>query len=805
MNQYVHVGAATLHYDGDGNLVHDGAAAYRFDAEGRLIEVNHKDLGIWTYEYNAQGQRIAATHDGETRRYLYDPAGLGSVIAECDEAGNVLVRYVHGVSLTARISENGVRDYYAFDASGNTRLVLGEEGAVLASYAYSPFGTPLQVEEALDNPFTFGGASGIMKEDNGLYFMRARYLHPDLGRFLSPDPIGLLGGWNGYVYAGNDPVNNSDPSGLDAVAPGGAWNSQITGPTSFSLEHPMLEVSYEQQQQLAFAVSEGQPFAGLPQWNMLANYYLFSGMNKAKEQLRNAADLFRSRRRMGEGLFRKGRAYAQTPFNRVPFDIKWLIDAAQPQEPPVVFRTEVITPNDPNEKLAPEGVGAAHMINGEDAIAYTIFFENIATASAPAQEVFVVDHLDGALDIATLTLTEAAWGDYLLSMPADSASFAGRQSIGDYRVGANKTWFVDLVAGMDSATNALTWVFRTIDPETGDLPEDAEAGFLPPNDASHRGQGHVSFTIKPKAGVPLGTVVRNKASIVFDANASIETNETLNAIGEVVKPRAAFAADARAGFAPLTVHFSDASQSGSAPVTDYIWRFGDGSTSNESNPIHVYETAGAYAVSLTVMNSLGVDTFMEPGFIVVEALPVPVVYAVDPASGPASGGAKVVISGMNLDDPISVLFGGASAAVVAATAARIEVETAPSAPGLVDVAVVTAYGEALLPQAYAFVSSNEGEGEDEGENEGEGEGEGEGENEGETLPVEGELSEGEIPEEGEAPGEGEGEEEGGGGCAYRGCTGCDKGPLKRVGSDAVADYFLIGILFLLLLRFRLPR
>jgi RHS repeat-associated protein len=48
-----------------------------------------------------------------------------------------------------------------------------------------------------------------------LYYMGARYYDPDLGRFISEDPIGIAGGHNLYAYANNDPVNSMDPSGTD--------------------------------------------------------------------------------------------------------------------------------------------------------------------------------------------------------------------------------------------------------------------------------------------------------------------------------------------------------------------------------------------------------------------------------------------------------------------------------------------------------------------------------------------------------------------------------------------------------------
>ena len=53
----------------------------------------------------------------------------------------------------------------------------------------------------------------VEADTTGLYFMRARYYDPMLGRFISEDPDGLSGGINQYTYAGNDPVNARDPSG----------------------------------------------------------------------------------------------------------------------------------------------------------------------------------------------------------------------------------------------------------------------------------------------------------------------------------------------------------------------------------------------------------------------------------------------------------------------------------------------------------------------------------------------------------------------------------------------------------------
>jgi hypothetical protein len=74
---------------------------------------------------------------------------------------------------------------------------------------------------------------------------------------------------------------------------------------------------------------------------------------------------------------------------------------------------------------------------------------------------------------------------------------------------------------------------ESVDPVTGDVPEDPYAGFLPPNNSTHRGEGYVSFTIKPKAGLANGTVITNTSTIVFDMNAPIATNSVTNTIDSV--------------------------------------------------------------------------------------------------------------------------------------------------------------------------------------------------------------------------------------------------------------------------------
>ena len=194
--------------------------------------------------------------------------------------------------------------------------------------------------------------------------------------------------------------------------------------------------------------------------------------------------------------------------------------------------TQVVVPGDPNEKVGPPGTGPLRVVRVENDLRYTIHFENVITATAPAQEVFVTDKLDPSLDWSTFRVDEIMLGNHVIPVADDAAQFSAREPINDHRAGVTKSWWVDITAQLNPATGRVGWALRTLDPDTGELPEDPLAGFLPPNDTSGRGQGYVSFTIRPKAGVPIGTVIRNRASIVFDTNDPISTNEVWNTVDQ---------------------------------------------------------------------------------------------------------------------------------------------------------------------------------------------------------------------------------------------------------------------------------
>jgi RHS repeat-associated protein len=128
------------------------------------------------------------------------------------ENGALKRRYVHGPGIDEALSVvDASGSYYLHaDRLGTVEAVSNSSGQVVSTIGFDSFG---EATGALASAFGFTGRE--FDSETGLYFYRARYYSPSLGRFTSKDPIGLDGGdVNFYGYVGNNPVNYTDPWGL---------------------------------------------------------------------------------------------------------------------------------------------------------------------------------------------------------------------------------------------------------------------------------------------------------------------------------------------------------------------------------------------------------------------------------------------------------------------------------------------------------------------------------------------------------------------------------------------------------------
>src|SRR5512145_482082 len=114
-------------------------------------------------------------------------------------------------------------------------------------------------------------------------------------------------------------------------------------------------------------------------------------------------------------------------------------------------------------------------------------------------------------------------------------------------------------------------------------------------------------------------------------------------------PTAEFEAATRSGPAPLQVQFTDRSSPGSSSIEEWTWWFGDGTKSSERNPVHLYQGAGTYNVSLLVSSNAGADSEFKTGFIVVS--PQPAGPDAEFLGAPRSGGKPLTVQFTDQSNP----------------------------------------------------------------------------------------------------------------------------------------------------------
>ena len=218
-NRLLAQGEETFAWDAHGALISRsgpaGETRYEWDHHRRLRRVTLPDGREVRYGYAPNGARLWREGPEGRTRYLHD---LGGLAAEFGPDGRLSQGWVLGSGLddvlAVRRGEAGETCYFHQDLLHNVIALSDAQGRVAARYAYDPFGQLRAAEGPAADWNLVRFSSRPVDPESGLVDLRARQYDPRLGRFVTPDPAGQLGGMNLYAYVGGDPTSATDPRGL---------------------------------------------------------------------------------------------------------------------------------------------------------------------------------------------------------------------------------------------------------------------------------------------------------------------------------------------------------------------------------------------------------------------------------------------------------------------------------------------------------------------------------------------------------------------------------------------------------------
>ena len=214
-----------------------------YDSRNRLISAENV-----TYDYDAGNTRISITTTDKKITYVTDVAGEMSQVLESYEKtnggkkihtvyvyGNVLIYSYNDNEADSITTDNKVQDlvsdkssdkdtdgttYYHYNNIGSTTKLTDNNGNVIQSYEYGAYGEVLSGDTKI-TPFLYNGQLGVMTDNNGLYYMRARYYNVNIKRFINQDvvhgSINLSQSLNRYSYVQGNPIKLTDPFGLSPL------------------------------------------------------------------------------------------------------------------------------------------------------------------------------------------------------------------------------------------------------------------------------------------------------------------------------------------------------------------------------------------------------------------------------------------------------------------------------------------------------------------------------------------------------------------------------------------------------------
>jgi len=216
----------TYTYDVNGNRLakDDGTTTtdYIYDVNDRLVEVQENSSTVFEASYDYRTRRLTKTENSNTIHFRYD----GGVSFHELDGSSLTVEFIRGSGLGGGIGSilysdrSGTNEFFTYNAVGHVVALTDDNGDVTKTDLYEAFGGITSSTGTSDN----NRLANTKERDVsiGLDNHGFRFYDPEIGRYLTRDPIGYGDGPNVYLSVKNNPINFIDPLGLGTIDTSGS-------------------------------------------------------------------------------------------------------------------------------------------------------------------------------------------------------------------------------------------------------------------------------------------------------------------------------------------------------------------------------------------------------------------------------------------------------------------------------------------------------------------------------------------------------------------------------------------------------
>lgn len=207
-------------YDAMGRPATIGGQSLTWSKKGKLVSLDNHIV----YTYGLNGTRTSKTVNGNRTTYF---VLNNKILAERSDSKEIIYHYSSDRLIGFAL--NGIEYIYERNIQGDVlRIYRKDNLKLVAKYYYDAYGNHVVVNQSEEkigdiNPFRYRGY--YFDSETGWYYLNSRYYSPAMGRFISPDELSILdetksqiNGLNLYMYCGDNPVMNVDPSGKFIVS-----------------------------------------------------------------------------------------------------------------------------------------------------------------------------------------------------------------------------------------------------------------------------------------------------------------------------------------------------------------------------------------------------------------------------------------------------------------------------------------------------------------------------------------------------------------------------------------------------------